>query len=323
MKKLFLTLLAIGLLLNTNLAFAGVNTSVIEKLENSLYGFTYSGEDEVTRLDRLENSVYGSVSSGNIASRVAKLKQDMKVDLIGQEIEPVEDTFADPEDSYIEEEPVAASNVSYPAVDELEEMVFDKSFHGEDIKKRLSKLENKTFGQEYNDDLATRVDRLKAEIKPKSLIDNQIAQSSNSFYDDYVPPLSSDYQLQKYDPMDNYAYDSFNQRQMAMQNNYGYEDSYSPPMPSNKKYSLNSMEKGILNQTFKNDTEENRLSRLESAMFGTNFSDEDIETRKNRLSSAYNAQKTAGKYDSNKFAQNMATAMQIGTIILMMLACIL
>ena len=35
------------------------------------------------------------------------------------------------------------------------------------------------------------------------------------------------------------------------------------------------------------------------------------------------AEKSAGKYDSNKFSQNLATAMQIGTIILMVLACIL
>ncbi|MBO5435541.1 hypothetical protein J6A31_07095 [bacterium] len=321
MKKLFLTLFFTVLLVNVPAANASVHTQTIEKLENSLYGFTYSGEDDSTRLDRLENSVYGSVSSASFDNRITKLKNDMKVDLIGQEIEPVEDTFADPQDSFIEEEPVAASNVSYPAVDELEEMVFDKNFHGEDIKKRLSKLEVETFGKEFNDDLATRTDRLKAEIKPKSLLDNSVAQSSNSFYDGYVPPLSSDYQLQKYDPMDSYAYDSFNQRQMSIQDDYG--DGYLPPVSSSKKYSLNSMEKGVLNQTFKNESEENRISRLESAMFGTNFADDDVETRKNRLSSAYNAQKTAGKYDSNKFAQNMATAMQIGTIILMMLACIL
>jgi hypothetical protein len=206
-------------------------------------------------------------------------------------------------------------------VDELEEMVFDKNYHGEDIKKRLSKLELKTFGKEFNDDLATRTDRLKAEIKPKSLLDNSIAQSSNSFYDDYVPPLSSEYQLQKYDPADNFTYNSFNQRQVAMQNEQG--SSYVSPVSSAKKYSLNSIEKGMFNQTFKNDTEENRVARLESTMFGTNFSEENLEMRKNRLSSAFNAQKTANKYDSNKFSQNMATAMQIGTIILMMLACIL
>lgn len=315
MKKIFLTLLMFSICGLP--VFASQYLPTIEKLENSLYGFTYSGDNEAERIARLESSVYGTSSSGNISSRIAKLEKDMHVDLIGQEIEPVEDTFANSEDSYVEEAPVAASNVSYPAVDELEEMVFDKNFHGDDIKKRLSNLEMKTFGKEFNDDLSTRTDRLKAEIKPKSLMDNSIAQSSNQFYDDYVPPLSSDYQLQKYDPMDDMGYQSFNQRQQM------FGEEYQPPVRSSKKYNLATLEKGVLNNTFKNDTEENRLSRLESAMFGTNFSDDDVETRKNRLSSAYNAQKSANKYDSNKFAQNMATAMQIGTIILMMLACIL
>ena len=181
MRKLILTLCLISIFGSNNFASASSNIQIIDKLENSLYGFTYSGESENERLDRLENSIYGITSTSSSNERVAKLKKDMSADLIGQEIEPVEDTFADPQDSYIEEEPVAASNVNYPAVDELEEMVFDKNFHGEDIKKRLSKLEMKTFGKEFNDDLATRTDRLKAEIKPKSLLDNSIAQSSNSF----------------------------------------------------------------------------------------------------------------------------------------------
>ena len=68
---------------------------------------------------------------------------------------------------------------------------------------------------------------------------------------------------------------------------------------------------------------DNRLSRLENAMFGTEFSNDDNETRAQRISSAYRAQKSANKYDNNKFSQNMATAMQIGTILLMVLACIL
>lgn len=321
MKKLILTLCIFSVFGFNAQAHASQYTQTIEKLENSLYGFTYNGDNENERLERLENSVYGNPSSGNISSRIAKLQQDMSTDLIGQEIEPVEDTFADPQDSYIEEAPVAASNVSYPAVDELEEMVFDKSFQGEDIKKRLSNLEKKTFGKEFNDDLATRTDRLKAEIKPKSLIDNAVAQSSNDFYDDFIPPAATDYNLQGYNPMGNFDYDTFNSRQQALADQY--QNSYAPPVSSDKKYSLNSLEKGILNQSFKNDSTGNRLSRLESAMFGTVFANDSEEMRMKRLSSAYNAQKTAGKYDNNKFTQNMATAMQIGTIILMMLACIL
>ena len=58
-------------------------------------------------------------------------------------------------------------------------------------------------------------------------------------------------------------------------------------------------------------------------MFGTNFASDDNETRINRISSAYKAQKSADKYDTNKFSQNITTAVQIGTLLLMVLACIL
>lgn len=78
-----------------------------------------------------------------------------------------------------------------------------------------------------------------------------------------------------------------------------------------------------MKQNYSNDTMENRLARVESYMFGTVFSSDDTQTRIDRISSAYNAQKSSGKYDSNKFAQNMTTGVQIGMLILMVLACIL
>ena len=68
---------------------------------------------------------------------------------------------------------------------------------------------------------------------------------------------------------------------------------------------------------------DNRLSRLESTMFGTTFATDSENDRLRRISSAYKATKSASKYDSNKFSQNMATAMQIGTLLLMILACVL
>lgn len=86
---------------------------------------------------------------------------------------------------------------------------------------------------------------------------------------------------------------------------------------------LSAMENAVLNRSFPNDSTDTRLSRLESRMFGTIFGDDEQEARMQRLASAYKAQKTATRYDSNKFSQNMATAMQIGTILLMVLACIL
>jgi len=90
-----------------------------------------------------------------------------------------------------------------------------------------------------------------------------------------------------------------------------------------RKPNITSVENSLYHKNFKGDDMSNRLSRVEQSMFGQTFENEDDKTRAARISSAYNAQKSSSKYDSNKFTQNMATAMQIGTMILMILACIL
>ena len=106
MKKIIILL---SLFLVTQVAFAVPNTKVLDNIENSLYGFTYSSESENTRLDRLEKSVYGKTNSGQNQTRIAKLKKDLAADQMGQEIEPREDTFAEPEDSWVySKEPVEA-----------------------------------------------------------------------------------------------------------------------------------------------------------------------------------------------------------------------
>ncbi len=308
MKK-FALIFGIMLLFNAT-TYASQYTPALAKIENALYGFQYDNENDENRLDRIEQTVYGNLNSGNINTRLTKLKNDLAAELMGQEISPKEDTFADESDTWIEQEPVADANIQYPAVDELEQNVFNQKYPSKDIKQRLSSLEQKIFGKVFEDDLASRVDRLKAEIKPMSFLDNQIAQSDNIFFDDDIVQLDKSYHLDRYESPNQFDYDAYNAR-----NNRSF-------FPA-KKANITTVENSVLRRSFQNDTMENRLARLENAMFGTSFTNDDTETRMNRVSSAYKAQKSATKYDSNKFSQNMATAMQIGTMILMVLACIL
>lgn len=325
MKKI-IVIIALALFCNLGGTFVYAQTSTqatLGKLEDSLFGFQYDEESDLARLDRIETSVYGAPSKASQSQRLAKLRKDLSADLIGQEIEPVEDTFADASDSWVDEPPKAASNVSYPAVDELEKVVFNKTFPKDDISVRLSNLEKKAFNKTFADDLNTRTERLKAELKPQSFMDNQIAQSSNAFYDqDDVVPLGGDFHMNKYMQHDPYDYSEFNARQNAMFNDdYGNSSSLFDREP--KKASLSTVEKKLMKQNFNNDSMENRLARVEQYMFGTVFESDDQQTRLNRISSAYNAQKSSGKYDSNGFARNMTTGVQIGMLILMVLACIL
>lgn len=301
MKNFFII---ICLLLSMNCAFAGQYTETLDKIENSIFGFAYGNETDETRLTRLEQSVYGQASSNSTAERVAKLTKDLSANEIGKEITPREDTFMDETGDYLAEESLPQGpNVDYPAVNELEKQIFNKENKNLDINVRLSNLEKQTFGKTFNDDLSTRVDRLRAQIKPSSLMDNKIAQSSNDFYDDDVVELDKNYHLDRYEPP-SFDYDAYNSRNKRHKN-------------------LASIEKSMFRQSYNSDDINNRLARVESTMFGTTFAQDSQEDRLNRIASAYNAQKTAKTYDSNKFQQNMATAMQIGTLILMVLACVL
>ncbi len=333
MKKFVLLLI---FMLNCQLVFASPNGQLLDKIEDSLYGYTYSNESDSARLSRLEEKVYGKTSNGEIQTRIAKLKKDISADQIGKEIEPCEDTFADPEDSWVfAKEPAEASKMDYPAVDELERAVFQKEFKNEKLPTRISKLETKTFGKTFeSDDLSTRVDRLKAEIKPKKFMDNKLAQQENAFYDGDVDRFDENYHLDSYGN-DAFDYSSLNN---GMSQSYssssssssfgsGYDDfdDYQPEsvFKPAKQLSISSIEKTLYKTKFENEPMSKRLSRVESSIFGTEFSQDSESERLMRISSAINAQKSARKYDSNKFGQNMATAFQIGTLILMVLACIL
>lgn len=300
MKKFIFIL---GIILSINCAMAN---SMLDNIENSLYGFTYTTGDDASRLARIEQSVYGQAKSGSITERLNALKNDMSADLIGQEISPKEDTFMEEEDKIVQESlPPTGANVDYPSINELEKQVFKKEFKDKDLNSRLAELEKQSLGQTFdNDPFATRVDRLQAKIKPKSFMNNNIAQSANDYYDDAVVPLDKNYKLDEYHSAQDFDYESYNAKKSNPVN-------------------LASVEKSIFKRSFNNESNDNRLSRLESTMFGTTFANDSEQTRINRISSAYKAAKSASRYDSNKFSQNMATAMQIGTILLMILACVL
>lgn len=327
MKKIIVLL---SLIFICPYAFAGQYSTTLDKIENSLFGFTYSNEAENTRINRIENKVYGKTSTSQTSTRIAKLKKDLSVDEMGKEIEPKEDTFASPEDSWVvAKEPVESTKIDYPVINELEKQVFKQEFKSQNIKTRLSKLETKTFGKTYeNDDLSSRVDRLKAKIKPQTFMANGMQQQENKFYNDTIGKMDDNYHLDQYGSP-NFDYDFYNKRNNNQNFSFPQDDDYfSSSSHSNvfkptKTMSLSSIEKAIYKTKYENEPTSQRLSRIESSVFGTNFSQDSESERIARISSAINAQKSAKRYDSNRFGQNMATAMQIGTIILMVLACIL
>lgn len=300
----------------------GQFSDTLTKMENSLLGLDYKNQSDADRVKRLEETVYGAASNKPIQQRINKLSADLSADLIGKEIKPKKDSFADEDEkSILEEEiPKEDSNISYPAVDALEQSAFSREYKGVDVKQRLTKLEQKVFNKTYNDDLNARVERLKSAILPNA---NQLAQDDydNTEYD-YQPDeaitrnnrnrlaqsgFSMDDEQSEFQP-------NYNQSQSVLDTYKGDADITVP---------LGSLEKKILRRSYPNDTVSTRLVRLEAKVFNSTFTQDDEETRLDRIASAYQAKKTSKKYDSNKSAQHVATAMQIGAFLLMILAAVL
>lgn len=280
---------------------AGISTqaNTISKIENSIYGFDYSKDSTQKRVERLEKTIYGKANTGDINKRLTKLSGDISADVIGLEIPPVEDTFAEQE-----EVASADSSVNYPIVDEIEKKLFNETYKNRDFHTRIVTIEKKLFGKVYDvDDYATRMDRIKAEIMPETV--------------DYTDRFAHEYRDNRDSNMltsDDLSGSSFSRFSMPFgQRNYSrpyanYGDEFTGAAAPAQNYNTN------LND---------ELAQLEYETFGTEFSNEDTTSRIKRLNSVNQAKKSSQKYDSNKFTQRMSTAMEIGAMILMILAMVL
>ena len=300
MKKI----LAIFLMFLYIFIFTGFNVeavtqksdSLITKIENDIYGFDYSNDSAQNRISRLEKTVYGKSSNGDINKRIKKLSADISADVIGLEIEPTEDSFK-------EDETIADSSVNYPIVDEIEQKIFNQTYKNRDFHSRIVAIERKIFGKIYDvDDYSTRMDRIKAKIMPETI-------AKNSYNDDFRSQSYYDNDTLTSNDLSGLSGNRF-KMPFGQKNytrpyaNYGDMTGGSAMLPSNPNL---------------ND----ELAQLEYETFGTEFSNEDTASRIKRLNSVSKAKKSASKYDSNKFSQRMSTAMEIGAMILMILAMVL
>ncbi len=300
MRKLFATLLIFIYIFGFNVLDIQAATvkpdSIITKIENDIYGFDYSNDSAQSRVARLEKTVYGKSSSGDVNKRIKKLSDDISADVIGLEIEPTEDTFR-------EEETVADSSVNYPIVDEIEQKIFNQTYKKRDLHSRIVAIERKIFGKIYDvDDYSTRMERIKSKVMPETIATKNYDDSfsNQSYYDDNALTSSDLSGIGR-----NRFKMPFGQKNYSRPYaNYGDMTGGSAMLPNNPNL---------------ND----ELSQLEYETFGTEFSNENTATRIKRLNSVSKAKKSTSKYDSNKFSQRMSTAMEIGAMILMILAMVL
>lgn len=296
MKKLFIYLSIFIYLFSfvplTTFAATKTQSAEISKIENDIYGFDYINDELQNRVSRLERTIYGKESSGDLTNRIKKLASDITAEQIGLEIEPTEDTFR-------EDEVVADNTVNYPIVDEIEMKLFNQTYKNRDFHTRIVTIERKLFGKIYDvEDYSKRMDRIKAEVMPERLAREKVYGYDNSTenmltQDDISGLNSSRFASRMPFGQRNYT------RPYA---NYGDYTGGATPIPDNL---------------------DEELAQLEYNTFGTEFSNEDTKTRIKRLNSVNKAKKSQGRYDSAKFQQRMSTAMEIGAMLLMILAMVL
>ncbi len=263
----------------------------ISKIENDIFGFDYINDELKNRVSRLEKTIYGEEKNGDLGARIKKLASDITADQIGLEIEPVEDTFRD-------DEVIADNTVNYPIVDEIEMKLFNQTYKNRDFHTRIVTIERKLFGKIYDvEDYSKRMDRIKAEVMPERL-----AREKVFGYD------STDNSLSSID------LSGLNANRFSGRMPYGQEN-YTRPYAN-----YGEMTGGAYPVQ---DDINNQLAQLEYDTFGTEFSNEDPQTRIKRLNSVNKAKKSSNRYDSAKFQQRMSTAMEIGAMILMILAMVL
>lgn len=183
------------------------------------------------------------------------------------------------------------SGINYPQIDTLEYQMFYKTYEKENIYKRLERLEKKIFGSAQDGNLASRTDRLKAYVRKDT-----VAQNPNYYYEKPYQPTQD---IESY---------------MGSQGKYENSDIF---------IQLAGLESTLFMKTYSQDPVGLRLNRLERKIFQRDFSSDDDYLRIQRLQAAANAQQTAKLYEANKIQKLTSTGMQLGSLLLMILALIL
>ena len=189
MKKLILSILILSTLSMITVEAKTDTSEVITNIETTMYGYDFSSENEILRLERIEKHLYGEKKKGNIQTRLKNIQDDMGYTVVKKK--------KNIENKFVEEQLKEDSTVEYPMVDKLEEEVFKTTYKNENIYKRLERLETKIFNQTSNDSLNNRVDKLATVITPKKQIkrqqDDNIANELNNYYrNNGLEPVSND-----------------------------------------------------------------------------------------------------------------------------------
>lgn len=307
LKILFILLTSISVSLQ---GFAVTPAQNLALIENHIFGHENPKMKESERLSTIEKFVYGSPKTSSTSARLKQLNSDLGLEPDGAP--KVASTpqnsysgnqqrvFDDPQEDYANEP--ADPSAQYPIVDNIETSLLKQTYKNENIYKRLDRLEQKAYGRVSKASLSERVEKLSSLVEPPAAKDTS--------YDDY---MANNDEYNYFSPGTN-----------------GNPRASSAPVhvpgtqtSAAKSAELLRLEQTIFGKMYTEDSTSRRLSRLEKKVLNKDFSAEPDELRIERLATVANAQQSAQVYKENKLMQHVSTGIQIGGMILMILAMIL
>jgi len=278
------------------------NLKILTLILLFMINFCFASNSDIDmQISKIENSLWGfTYEKENSQKRLSRIEKNIfgkpnqgltnenRIKKLNETLgfETKEDELKLAQEQYLEE----AEDVSYPQIDNLEYQIFQETYESENIYKRLERLEKKIFGSAQEGTLSLRTDRLKAYIQKDVMAQNP------KYYTKKPYTTTSD--IEKY---------------MDSQSRY----------ESDIHIQIAGLETALFNKTYSHDPIGLRLNRLERKIFQRDFSSDDDSLRLQRLQAAASAQKTAKLYEANKLQKYASTGVQIGSIILMILALIL
>jgi len=278
----------------------------------------YSHQSDDTRLKRIEENVYGITSSKPVSIRMNRLSKDLSTDVIGQEIQPKKDSFLQADEIIAKP---TDETMNYALVNNLEKKVFQYEFKTVDLNHRLSSLEGQVFKNNYStDDLSTRINRLNDAVIYKKF---PIADSKTAQYSSLIQksPISDNKTLQTpFGPQQIFKTETIEEQKLISIINKTPKQEKEESDPN---IQLLTLEKSVFNTTYPEEKTADRLHRLESKIFKSTFSENDNQIRLIRVKSAVQASSSIKNYEKNKESKLTSTAIELGTILLMIIPFLL
>lgn len=277
----------------------------IATAEKEIFGVEYKDEAIQTRLSRIEKHLFGKVNQGTTQHRLNKISETSGIDF-APKMTKAEKQIAQAE--YNKED----TSVSYPVIDMMEEKIFNKNYQGENVYKRVSRLEEHAFGRASDGELSERTDKLKAKLLAIKNEEEYNIQEYNQITQ--KPVTNPEYLTQTQEAEYNYR--------TAPYNKYNNYPTGAAANISDFEYALTAAENMIFGKNYSEKSDSERLNKLENKIFKRTYTGDKV-SRLERVVSAATAKNSSNIYKENKLERYISTGIQVGSILLMILAMIL